>query len=216
MTVIWIEAAEVSVEQAVGKARSGWSAPGGSEWACCGWVCQWDVIEWDVLRVRQEGQMRGRCVEVQELPMWSPPPQPSPSVSVQSRNPVTCVPISSDGSLYCLPVSRSESPSRPRRVCTSFPHPAVPMAIPHTQTHTNGSSVGRRVRSEVKRRLARVWVHRNRGLCIYWPFTYVRDNIKDLWCRWQLCVRLWLTVHNPTFFTATGLRFETNEVNKII
>ncbi|KAL1258192.1 hypothetical protein QQF64_011436 [Cirrhinus molitorella] len=79
--------------------------------------------------------------------MWSPP-SPAFTISVQSRNPVTCVPISSDGSLYCLPVSRLESPSRPCHVCSSFPHPAVPMAIPHTQTHTNGSSVGRRVKSE--------------------------------------------------------------------
>lgn len=58
-------AEEVSVELAVGKARSGWSVPGVCEWACCGWVCQWDVIEWDVLRVRQRGRRGGgmcRCV----------------------------------------------------------------------------------------------------------------------------------------------------------
>lgn len=38
-------------------------------------------------------------------------PSPAFTISVQSCNPVTCVPISSDGSLYCLLVSRSESPS---------------------------------------------------------------------------------------------------------
>lgn len=67
---------------------------------------------------------------------------------VQGRNPVTCVPISSDGSLYCPLASQSESPSSSCHVCSGFPHPAVPMVIPHT--HTKGSSVGRRVMSEVK------------------------------------------------------------------
>ncbi len=132
VTVIWIEAA--GSVGSVGKARSGWSAPGGSEWACWGWECQWDVIEWDVLRVRQEGQMRGRCVEVQELPMWSPPPQPSPSVS-RAVIPLHVSPLAPTGaSIVSLWVGRSHRPGF--AVFALASHTQLSPWQSHTHKHT--------------------------------------------------------------------------------